>query len=73
MTKPMENKTEAMKEVIESFFPGTKASIEKGQCPMCKSTDHHFRDALSRKEWAISGLCQACQDTVFVPLEKDND
>jgi len=24
-----------------------------------------FRDALSRKEYGISGLCQKCQDDVF--------
>lgn len=29
-----------------------------------------FRDELSRKEYAISGLCQACQDKVFPPNAK---
>ncbi len=24
-----------------------------------------FRDALSQREYSISGLCQGCQDTVF--------
>lgn len=42
---------------------------EKGLCPICgKSIDFdiEFKDALSRKEYSISGLCQACQDKVFI-------
>jgi hypothetical protein len=40
---------------------------ENGQCPFCGV---HiglipFRDESSRKEFAISGLCQKCQDAVF--------
>lgn len=41
--------------------------VEQGRCPFCdrqvKMED--FRDALSRKEFRISGLCQTCQDTIF--------
>lgn len=28
-----------------------------------------FRDALSYKEYGISGMCQKCQDRVFTPKE----
>ena len=31
--------------------------------PSCRPSD--FRDGLSRKEFTISGMCQACQDDVF--------
>ena len=31
----------------------------------------NFKDALSRKEYAMSGLCQQCQDEVFGPEEDD--
>ena len=42
--------------------------VEKGRCPTCnKPVDFAagFRDALSRKEFGISGMCQQCQDEVF--------
>jgi len=29
-----------------------------------------FRDEISRKEYKISGLCQACQDAVFKEFEE---
>lgn len=39
--------------------------IDSGKCPFCKKEVGEFRDALSRKEFSISGLCQKCQDKVF--------
>lgn len=42
--------------------------VEGGKCPFCgKDIDvsTEFRNASSRKEFTISGLCQSCQDTVF--------
>jgi hypothetical protein len=34
-------------------------------CPFCGKTVGEFRDALSEKEFSISGLCQECQDKFF--------
>jgi len=31
-----------------------------------------FRDALSSKEYTISGLCQDCQDDIFKPHPEDS-
>jgi len=31
-----------------------------------------FKDALSRKEFGISGMCQQCQDSVFTPQSDDS-
>lgn len=31
----------------------------------CGEPVEGFRDALSKREYAISGLCQRCQDAVF--------
>jgi len=41
-----------------------------GKCPWCKAetgnlTEKDFRDAISWKEFGISGLCQKCQDNFF--------
>ncbi len=35
------------------------------RCLFCAKPATHFRDALSRKEYGISFMCQACQDEVF--------
>jgi len=48
-------------------------NVERGLCPICTNEiDHNlFKDALSRKEFAISGLCQNCQDEVFKEEEEE--
>jgi len=42
-------------------------AIKSGKCPFCQNNIDitRFRDALSRKEYQISGLCQTCQDEMF--------
>lgn len=41
--------------------------VHMNLCPLCgqpvKIED--FRDALSRKEYTISGMCQKCMDNIF--------
>lgn len=41
--------------------------LKAGLCPRCgcDPAKQGFRDPLSAREFAISGLCQACQDVVF--------
>ena len=34
-------------------------------CGRLVDPDKDLRDALSKKEWGISALCQACQDAIF--------
>ena len=68
MTKlptPMANKTQEVKDFIESAFPGTKEAIENKKCPMCKQPIGEFKNRLSLKEYGISGMCQKCQDKVW--------
>ena len=40
--------------------------IKRGLCPSCKQSVGKFRDEVSRREYCISGFCQACQDKTFV-------
>ena len=43
-------------------------AIAGGQCVKCgfpHNLRSDFRDALSHKEYGISGLCQGCQDGIF--------
>ena len=57
---------------IEAFLNGLMnrtEAIKGNKCvdpPFgCAGPANEFRDALSAKEYAISGLCQKCQDEVF--------
>ncbi len=56
-------------EITRLFGHDRRAAIEKNVCvppPIgCGKLALQFRDELSRREFAISGLCQDCQDTVF--------
>lgn len=70
MTEPMENKSYAIKQIIEEVFPGTAKNLAEKRCPVCKAPITGFKDALSEKEYSISGMCQKCQDSIF---ESDSD
>lgn len=39
--------------------------LENGQCPFCGDEPTDFKDTESLREYAISGLCQRCQDLTF--------
>lgn len=40
-------------------------ALNAGMCPTCQGDITEFKDALSLKEYGISGMCQSCQDSVF--------
>ena len=47
---------------------------ELGRCPFCNQVVNKLdlKDALSLREFKISGLCQTCQDETFKePTEED--
>jgi uncharacterized CHY-type Zn-finger protein len=53
------------KEIMKSLgFEKEVNTFESGLCPFCgkKVLMSSFRDALSAREYQISGLCQQCQD-----------
>lgn len=41
--------------------------VDNGICPTCQKPvkETEFKDLLSKREFQISGMCQACQDSVF--------
>jgi hypothetical protein len=67
-------KSPDMNAALDRLF-GRSTAIVNDRCvpaPIgCGGTATTFRDALSRKEFGISGLCQACQDSVFGAPEED--
>ncbi len=66
---------------VFNVFPKAREYILMNRCPCCtkvintgmvllkdctrEEMSSPFRNALSRKEYSISGLCQDCQDEVF--------
>lgn len=46
-------------------------NLEDGNCPLCgkEVKEEDFRDQISRNEYDISHICQACQDVTFVSGE----
>jgi len=49
------------------IFPEARESVREGKCPFCGKDikEEEFKDALSKKEFSISGMCQECQDRIF--------
>ena len=69
MAKPSV-KAPALDELLKLAFGVDRvSSIEHDVCvakPIgCGGPATEFRDALSTKEYTISGLCQKCQDRIF--------
>lgn len=71
MAKPSDKSPE-MESAIDAAakvmgFRPRRASIEGNVCVTCgaKAPPESFKDALSVKEYSISGMCQSCQDGVF--------
>lgn len=54
-------------EMMRKVFPEQMERRDNGECPFCgkKIDPAEFRDELSRREFDISGMCQACQDDFF--------
>lgn len=69
-TEPYENKSPQMKEFLKALFPVQAKRIEEHRCATCgtqmsENVQSDFRDALSLREYGISGMCQNCQDSIF--------
>jgi hypothetical protein len=75
MAKPS-YKTTNMSEMLDTlskmlYGHSATSSIKADICLACGKPAVEFTDALSRREFSISGLCQKCQDVVFAPDEED--
>jgi len=67
MAEPTKKAT-GLEKLIDAINPsgrGRVDSIEQNICSWCGKSATEFKDALSRKEYAISGFCQECQDKTF--------
>ena len=50
---------------VFELFPEKADRVIRSQCVTCAEPVGDFTDALSKKEYSISGMCQTCQDKVF--------
>ncbi len=67
ITKEMRNRAadKFASKPAASLFPNAPNLIRQGFCPLCFRKVESFKNDLSLKEYNISGMCQACQDTAF--------
>ena len=63
------NKTPEMEKLLNEFTKNAFGRERTGNaCVTCGNTkvaDSDFKDEVSRREFRISHMCQACQDSVF--------
>lgn len=62
------------REILEKLgFTEEMRLVENRQCPLCeaKINTNDFKDELSLKEFIISGMCQKCQDRIFIEPEEE--
>lgn len=65
MAKPTD-KHPAIERLISNLAGHSRAaSVRLDTCNLCGKEATNFRDDRSRREFSISGMCQACQDKVF--------
>lgn len=55
---------------VANFGRSRTASMKRWICVTCGKSASEFSDELSRKEYLISEMCQACQDIVFAEPEE---
>lgn len=55
---------------FSNFGRARSLAIAGRSCVTCGKRADIFRDSISVKEYNISGMCQKCQDEVFVENEE---
>jgi len=63
----MLQKPDLSKPIFMIFNPKGRIAILEDKCPSCtmEICESDFKDAISKKEYSISGLCQTCQNLTF--------
>ena len=70
--KPVEKSSEMVKVLdtisLNMFGKSRSEAIRQNICVNCGGEADIFVDIRSKREFAISGLCQNCQDSIFGSL-----
>ena len=68
------DKSEAIENFLEELSKGLgtqgsstprSVAFENSSCVSCPGPATKFRDAVSVKEYSLSGMCQCCQDRIW--------
>ena len=60
------HKSYSLRKALDAFTGvDTEKSIRNDVCVLCGKPAQDFRDAVSQREFSISGMCQDCQDKTF--------
>jgi len=61
---------DALERLGRTQFGRSRAQcFERLVCLVCGKSAEQFRDAASKVEYALSAMCQQCQDETFQPLD----
>ena len=55
----------ALEMISMNFATPRSRAFQDNLCVMCGGEAKDFRDAVSKKEYGLSGMCQGCQDSFF--------
>lgn len=67
------DKAPAIEELLQAVTGKERRhTITSGECMTCNTPDMQFRTPVDRQEYAISGMCQTCQDKAFRDLEGED-
>ena len=70
--KPVEKSSEMIKVLdtisLNMFGKSRSEAIRQNICVNCGGEADIFVDIKSKREFALSGLCQSCQDSIFGSL-----
>jgi len=63
-------KSKEMEQFLETFArrvfgESRQVCFRERTCVVCHGPANSFKNAISEKEFGISGMCQECQDDVF--------
>ncbi len=80
MTEPIK-RSPAMQSALDdlskaAFGTSNSEAISSSICINCKkpvNPETDFTDEVSKREYGISGLCQACQDEFFACFDEDDE
>ena len=64
-------RSQELDNLLNAILPNREKALKELRCPTCGKPITLFRDALSLKEYHISGMCQECQDSVFNSDEEE--
>ena len=73
---PFKDKHPAIKVMIDQsstalFGRPTSGALALGICVSCGEEASFFHSVIAKAEYAISGLCERCQDEIFNDVEQE--